>query len=284
MSILKKILGIWGVWIVSYLLYAFVVEKCLNIQLEGNLIGLGIIIWPIILFTSYIIKTIINFTNKKEIKLAKGYGILLGIIITSNATGSISNLSLVNQELSMNDEVMKSKNNKLNMILNILMYIVTIISLLLFALINESWKFVCITIMYGVLVCIPIVMFFKNTKKARKENIDAIARDANISKRKLIIISLLGVLIFLIPLIIIGIIWTDFEMNEFGELNKTEIVQPNNDINVKDDNYTESELSKEDYKKIEEEISSILNGEIVYREVAFEGNLKNIYGERYNKL
>ena len=210
MSILKKILGIWGVWIVSYLLYAFVVEKCLNIQLEGNLIGLGIIIWPIILFTSYIIKTIINFTNKKEIKLAKGYGILLGIIITSNATGSISNLSLVNQELSMNDEVMKSKNNKLNMILNILMYIVTIISLLLFALINESWKFVCITIMYGVLVCIPIVMFFKNTKKARKENIDAIARDANISKRKLIIISLLGVLIFLIPLIIIGIIWTDF--------------------------------------------------------------------------
>ena len=73
-------------------------------------------------------------------------------------------------------------------------------------------------------------------------------------------------------------------MNEFGELNKTEIVQPNNDINVKDDNYTESELSKEDYKKIEEEISSILNGEIVYREVAFEGNLKNIYGERYNKL
>ena len=31
-------------------------------------------------------------------------------------------------------------------------------------------------------------------------------------------------------------------MNEFGELNKTEIVQPNNDINVKDDNYTESEL------------------------------------------
>lgn len=284
MLILKKILGILGGWIGSYLLFAFVIEKCLNIQLEGNLIGLGFVIWPIILFISYIIKTIINFINRKEIKLARAYGIILTIVVTSNATGSISNLILVNQELNINDEIIKRKNNKLNMVLNILMYIVTIVSLLLFGLINDSWIFVCITIMYGILICIPIVMFLKNTRKARKETIDAIARDANISKRKLIIRSLLGVLLFLLSCIILGIIWSNFTTNTFGELNKVEIVQPNSDIKVRDDNYTENKLTKEDYEKIEKEISNILNGDITYKEVNFEENLKNEYGERYNKI
>lgn len=93
MAILKKILITFGGWICSYILFALIVEV-LGMKLEGQLIGVALIIWPTILFISYIIKTIINFKNKKDIKLARAYRIILSISIISNASGSISSLFL----------------------------------------------------------------------------------------------------------------------------------------------------------------------------------------------
>ena len=283
MLMVKKTLGILGGWIGTYLLFAFVMEKWFHIKLEGNLIGLGFIIWPVILFIGYIIKTVVDFKNKKEIKLARGYKIILTLAITSSATGSISNLLLVGPQLDLKDEIVKNKNNKMNMILNILMYIVTIISLLLVGLIDDSWIFACIVIMYGIVVCIPLIFVLKNTRKARKENIEAIAKEANISKGRLIFTTVIGILIFLIPCIIIGIILGNIEANKF-DLSMPKIVQPNHDINVKDHHDTENKLTKKDYKEIEKEISNALNGDVVYKEVKLEKNLKNKYGERYNKI
>ncbi|CDE09990.1 unknown [Clostridium sp. CAG:354] len=275
MAILKKILITFGGWICSYILFALIVEV-LGMKLEGQLIGVALIIWPTILFISYIIKTIINFKNKKDIKLARAYRIILSISIISNASGSISSLFLVNQQLEMTDEIAKSKNNKINMIANILIYIATIVSLLLIGLVEANWKFICIVIMYGALACLLIIAIFISTRKERKENLEAIARDAHMSKGKLVLMPI--IIIVMVFVIIFGV---SLFSSDFITTTKPD---KKADIKVKDNNYIESELSEDDYKRVEEEISNILNGEVEYKEISMEENLKNTYGERYNKI
>lgn len=243
-------------------------------------------LWPIILFITYIIRTVVDFRNNKDIKLARGYGMILRTAVLSNDIGGISDLLLVGEELEITDAIVREKNNKVNMILNILMYIVTIISLLLVGLFGTvaTWIYGVIVVMYAILVIIPILIFWIDARKLRKERIEELAKVANMSKRKLTIMSLVTVLIFLLPFIILGIIFNNIEMNKFDYPKKVEIVKPNNDINVKDNDYVENSLTQDDYEKIEKEISNILEERVVYKQVNFEENLKNEYGERYNKI
>ena len=160
--------------------------------------------------------------------------------------------------------------------INILIYIATIVSLLLIGLVEANWKFICIVIMYGALACLLIIAIFISTRKERKENLEAIARDAHMSKGKLVLMPI--IIIVMVFVIIFGV---SLFSSDFITTTKPD---KKADIKVKDNNYIESELSEDDYKRVEEEISNILNGEVEYKEISMEENLKNTYGERYNKI
>ena len=87
---IKKILGILIGWICSILLIFFVIDNYLNIEFESYLVGLSVMAWPIILFIIYIIKTVVDYINKKDIKLTIVYRIVLASIFAADKKGVYS--------------------------------------------------------------------------------------------------------------------------------------------------------------------------------------------------
>ena len=156
--LVKKILGILIGWICSIVLISFVIYNYLKIEFESYLVGLSVIAWPIILFIIYIIKTVVDYINKKDIKLSIVYRIVLAILALITKERGLFSISEFIFEV-----VIKNIRKKTIMILNILMYMVTICLLLFVGLSTKLNDFnVCNIINH------TIYIIFNKYKKSKE--------------------------------------------------------------------------------------------------------------------
>lgn len=280
MGKLKKVILFFTLWIPYLFIIWLISDKILKIDLTTQLAVIGFVGYFVLWLMYFMGSVIEKYIHNKPIQLSSFYKMILKGMLLGN-TNTLSSMTILPGEMELVDDITKVTRRKI-VIFNVLLYVVTSISLILLIGIENNYVFAIIAIMYAILLLAIIFSHIPEWKRGYKQNIEGIKQDygEKVYKKTIIAIIITVLLIFIIP---IGIYMAiDYITNEHK--NQYDVVTEKEEIQVEDDNFEIEGVSEEGEQYIEESIEKVLGGKAVYIIVNLETNLKNENNERYNKI
>lgn len=280
MGKLKKVILFFTLWIPYLFIIWLISDKILKIDLTTQLAVIGFVGYFVLWLMYFMGSVIEKYIHNKPIQLSSFYKMILKGMLLGN-TNTLSSMTILPGEMELVDDITKVTRRKI-VIFNVLLYVVTSISLILLIEIENNYVFAIIAIMYAILLLAIIFSHIPEWKRGYKQNIEGIKQDygEKVYKKTIIAIIITVLLIFIIP---IGIYMAiDYITNEHK--NQYDVVTEKEEIQVEDDNFEIEGVSEEGEQYIEESIEKVLGGKAVYIIVNLETNLKNENNERYNKI